>query len=235
MRSGGDFFLAGLVNLEFAMPAAKRFLASAHDDIRLGVFKETGIGRKFRALGATEQLVDRHICRFSANVPERNIESRKRVHDWASAPDAVYAPDQHFHQSGNVGRVRPNACRSNQRLQQNLDDRPTPMRKCFTPADDAAVSLYLDQQRLERIAPLTGKFRLGTAEFELLAVNNTRYARDFHCSLNPTPSAAQNSSRSNCLLKRSTQPIMDHCSRHSCCSHAKYAARSGDEPCQEKR
>ena len=61
------------------------------------------------------------------------------------------------------------------------------MRKGFAPADDAGVCLYLDQKRLERIASLAGEFRLGAAEFEFLAVNNARYARDFHCSSEPGP------------------------------------------------
>jgi len=187
LRGGGNFFAAGFVHFEVAISTAKRFLAVPHDDRRLGVFKKTGIGRKLLALGAAQQHVDRLVCRFSENVPKRNINSGKRVHDRTCASDAVDAVDQHFHQSGNVGRLRADACRRDQGLQQQFDGRPNPMRKCFTPADDAAIGFDLDQQRLERIAALAGEFRLGAAKFEFLAVNNARYARDFHCSSEPGP------------------------------------------------
>jgi len=59
------------------------------------------------------------------------------------------------------------------------------MRKGFAPAYDAGIRLYFDQKRLELTAALAGEFRLGAAEFELLAVNNARYARNFHYSSEP--------------------------------------------------
>ena len=96
-RGGGDFFAAGLVHFEVAKAAAQRFFARAHDEIRVGVFEKTGIGRQLLALGAAEQFVNRLVLHLAENVPKRNIESGKRIHDRTGAADAVYAIDQHAH------------------------------------------------------------------------------------------------------------------------------------------
>jgi len=90
-----------------------------------------------------------------------------------------------------LGRVRTDAGRRDQFLQQRFDGWPDPMRKRFAPPDDPAVGLDLDQHRLERMTPLAGEYWLGSAKSELLAINDARYARDFHSNSNP--SAARDS------------------------------------------
>jgi hypothetical protein len=51
---------------------------------------------------------------------------------------------------------------------------------CVARANDPGVGFYLDEKRLKPIAAFTGEFRPWTVELELLAVDDTRYARDFH-------------------------------------------------------